>query len=190
MGVAGASTTTILTLMSSRIAVVGTGYVGLTTGACLAHLGHTVVCADIDADKIAKLRDGIIPIVELGLAELVTEGIASGRLSFVVGSVEAAKNCEVAFLCVPTPQGEDGSADLSYVQRASEEISAALPFEAIVVNKSTVPVGSTKVVEKALKRPDVKVVSNPEFLREGSAVQDFLKPDRVVVGSDDQAAAM
>ena len=190
MGVAGSATTTILTLMSFRVAVIGTGYVGLTTGACLAHLGHTVVCADIDADKIAKLRDGVIPIVELGLAELVAEGIASGRLSFVVGSVEAAKNCEVAFLCVPTPQGEDGSADLSYVQRASEEISAALPFEAIVVNKSTVPVGSTKVVEKALKRPDVKVVSNPEFLREGSAVQDFLKPDRVVVGSDDQAAAM
>ena len=190
MGVAGSPTTTILTLMSSRIAVVGTGYVGLTTGACLAHLGHTVVCADIDADKIAKLRDGIIPIVELGLAELVTEGIASGRLSFVVGSAEAAKNCDIAFLCVPTPQGEDGSADLSYVQRAAEEISAVLPFEAIVVNKSTVPVGSTKVVEKALKRPDVKVVSNPEFLREGSAVQDFLKPDRVVVGSDDQAAAM
>ena len=190
MGVAGSPTTTILTLMSFRVAVIGTGYVGLTTGACLAHLGHTVVCADIDADKIAKLRDGIIPIVELGLAELVTEGIASGRLSFVVGSAEAVKNCEVAFLCVPTPQGEAGSADLSYVQRASEEISAALPFEAIVVNKSTVPVGSTKVVEKALKRPDVKVVSNPEFLREGSAVQDFLKPDRVVVGSDDQAAAM
>ena len=176
--------------MSCRIAVVGTGYVGLTTGACLAHLGHTVVCADIDANKIAKLRDGIIPIVELGLAELVTEGMASGRLSFVVGSAEAAKNCDIAFLCVPTPQGEDGSADLSYVQRAAEEISAVLPFEAIVVNKSTVPVGSTKVVEKALKRPDVKVVSNPEFLREGSAVQDFLKPDRVVVGSDDQAAAM
>jgi UDPglucose 6-dehydrogenase len=176
--------------MSFRVAVIGTGYVGLTTGACLAHLGHTVVCADIDPVKIAKLRDGIIPIVELGLAELVAEGMASGRLSFVVGSVEAAKNCDIAFLCVPTPQGEDGSADLSYVQRASEEISAALPFEAIVVNKSTVPVGSTKVVEKALKRPDVKVVSNPEFLREGSAVQDFLKPDRVVVGSDDQAAAM
>jgi UDPglucose 6-dehydrogenase len=176
--------------MSCRIAVVGTGYVGLTTGACLAHLGHTVVCADIDADKIAKLRDGIIPIVELGLTELVAEGMASGRLSFVVGSGEAAKNCDIAFLCVPTPQGEDGSADLSYVQRAAEEIAAVLPFEAIVVNKSTVPVGSTKVVEKALKRPDVKVVSNPEFLREGSAVQDFLKPDRVVVGSDDQAAAM
>ena len=176
--------------MSCRIAVIGTGYVGLTTGACLAHLGHTVVCADIDADKITKLRDGIIPIVELGLTELVAEGMASGRLSFVMGSAEAAKNCDIAFLCVPTPQGEDGSADLSYVQRAAEEISAVLPFEAIVVNKSTVPVGSTKVVEKALKRPDVKVVSNPEFLREGSAVQDFLKPDRVVVGSDDQAAAM
>ena len=176
--------------MESKIAVIGTGYVGLTTGACLARLGHNVICADIDPVKIAKLRDGIVPIVELGLAELVAEGMASGRLSFVVGSVEAAKSCDIAFLCVPTPQGEDGSADLSYVQRAAEEIATVLPFESIVVNKSTVPVGSTKVVERALKRPDVKVVSNPEFLREGSAVQDFLKPDRVVVGSDDQAAAM
>ena len=176
--------------MSTAIAIIGTGYVGLTTGACLAHLGHQVVCADVDPEKIAKLQNGVIPIVELGLAELVAEGVAAGRLSFVVGSVEAAKSCDIAFLCVPTPQGEDGSADLSYVQRAAEEIAAVLPFEAIVVNKSTVPVGSTKVVERALKRPDVKVVSNPEFLREGSAVQDFLKPDRVVVGSDDQAAAM
>jgi UDPglucose 6-dehydrogenase len=176
--------------MYKAVAIIGTGYVGLTTGACLAHLGHKVVCADVEPEKILKLQSGIIPIVELGLAELVAEGMASGRLSFVVGSVEAAKSCDIAFLCVPTPQGEDGSADLSYVQRAAEEIAAVLPFEAIVVNKSTVPVGSTKVVERALKRPDVKVVSNPEFLREGSAVQDFLKPDRVVVGSDDQAAAM
>ena len=176
--------------MSSKIAVIGTGYVGLTTGACLAHLGHHVVCADIDSEKIARLRNGNIPIVELGLSELVQDGIASGKLNFVVGSAEAVKNCEIAFLCVPTPQGEDGSADLSYIQQAAKDISAALPFEAIVVNKSTVPVGSTKVVERALGRPDVKVVSNPEFLREGSAVQDFLKPDRVVVGSDDQAAAM
>jgi len=176
--------------LSTAIAIIGTGYVGLTTGACLAHLGHKVICADVDPDKIAKLQNGIIPIVELGLAELVKEGMASGRLSFVVGSVEAAKSCDIAFLCVPTPQGEDGSADLSYVQGAAEEIAAVLPFEAIVVNKSTVSVGSTKVVERALKRPDVKVVSNPEFLREGSAVQDFLNPDRVVVGSDDQAAAM
>jgi UDPglucose 6-dehydrogenase len=176
--------------MTSKIAVIGTGYVGLTTGACLAHLGHHVICADIDPLKISRLQNGEIPIVELGLAELVAEGISAGRLSFVVGSVEAAKSCDIAFLCVPTPQGEDGSADLSYVQRAAEEIAAVLPFEAIVVNKSTVPVGSTKIVEKALKRSDVKVVSNPEFLREGSAVQDFLEPDRVVVGSDDQAAAM
>jgi len=176
--------------LTKNLAIIGTGYVGLTTGACLAHLGHKVVCADVDPEKITKLQNGIIPIVELGLAELVAEGMASGRLSFVVGSVEAAKSCDIAFLCVPTPQGEDGSADLSYVQSAAEEIAAVLPFESIVVNKSTVPVGSTKVVERALKRPDVKVVSNPEFLREGSAVQDFLKPDRVVVGSDDQAAAM
>ena len=147
--------------MTKKLAIIGTGYVGLTTGACLAHLGHQVVCADVDPEKIAKLQSGIIPIVELGLAELVTEGMASGRLSFVVGSVEAAKSCDIAFLCVPTPQGEDGSADLSYVQGAAEEIAAVLPFEAIVVNKSTVPVGSTKVVERALKRPDVKVVSNP-----------------------------
>jgi UDPglucose 6-dehydrogenase len=156
----------------------------------MAHLGHSVICADIDAKKIADLTNGIIPIVELGLSELVKEGMSSGRLSFVVGASEAAKTCEIAFLCVPTPQGEDGSADLSYVQRAAEEIAGVLPFEAVVVNKSTVPVGSTKVVERALKRPDIKVVSNPEFLREGSAVADFLKPDRVVVGSDDQAAAM
>jgi UDPglucose 6-dehydrogenase len=173
-----------------KIAVIGTGYVGLTTGACLAHLGHSVVCADIDENKVATLQRGVIPIVERGLAELVADGLESGRLSFVVGSANAARNCDIAFLCVPTPQGDDGSADLSYVQRAAEEIAVDLPFEAIVVNKSTVPVGSTKVVERALKRPDVKVVSNPEFLREGSAVQDFLKPDRVVVGSDDQAAAM
>lgn len=176
--------------MSINIAVIGTGYVGLTTGACLAKLGHRVVCADIDPDKIRNLQQGFIPIVENGLHELVAEGINAGRLTFVVGAAIAARSCDVAFLCVPTPQGDDGSADLSYVQRAAEEISAVLPFEAIVVNKSTVPVGSTKVVERALKRPDVKVVSNPEFLREGSAVQDFLKPDRIVVGSDDQAAAM
>ncbi|MFZ9443895.1 MAG: UDP-glucose dehydrogenase family protein [Ilumatobacteraceae bacterium] len=174
----------------SRIAVIGTGYVGLTTGACLAHLGHTVVCADIDEAKVADLRAGRIPIVETGLEQLVADGLTSGRLSFVVGGATAVTECDIAFLCVPTPQGDDGSADLSYVQQAAEQISPHLPHEAIVVNKSTVPVGSTKVVERALKRPDIRVVSNPEFLREGSAVQDFLKPDRVVVGADDQAAAL
>ncbi|MFN5602934.1 MAG: UDP-glucose dehydrogenase family protein, partial [Actinomycetes bacterium] len=177
-------------IVTWTVSVIGAGYVGLTTGACLAHLGHKVICADVDVDKVASLRNGVVPIVELGLAELVHEGIANGRLSFVEGAVEAAKSCDIAFLCVPTPQGEDGSADLSYIQAAARQIAPHLPHEAIVVNKSTVPVGSTKVVERALGRPDVKVVSNPEFLREGSAVQDFLKPDRVVVGSDDQGAAL
>lgn len=173
-----------------KIAVIGTGYVGLTTGACLAHLGHHVVCADIDPAKVDQLNSGQVPIVERGLPELVAEGLANGRLTFVTDSAVAVERCDIAFLCVPTPQGDDGSADLSYVQQAAQQIATALPFESILVNKSTVPVGSTKVVEKALNRPDVKVVSNPEFLREGSAVQDFLHPDRVVVGSDDQAASM
>ncbi len=174
----------------SRIAIVGTGYVGLTTGACFAHLGHEVVCADVDADKVAQLSRGEVPIVEHGLDRLVEEGLRSGRLRFVVGAANAVKDCDIAFLCVPTPQGEDGSADLSYIEAAAREISEHLPYESVVVNKSTVPVGSTRVVERVLDRPDVKVVSNPEFLREGSAVQDFLKPDRIVVGSTDQAAAI
>ena len=108
----------------------------------------------------------------------------------MLGAANAAADCEIAFLCVPTPQGEDGSADLSYIEAAARQIGPVLPYEAVVVNKSTVPVGSAKVVERVMGRPDVKVVSNPEFLREGSAVQDFLKPDRVVVGCDDQAAAL
>jgi UDPglucose 6-dehydrogenase len=174
----------------TRIAIVGTGYVGLTTGACFAHLGHEVVCADVDADKVARLSAGEIPIVEHGLDRLVEEGLRSGRLRFVLGAANAVRDCEIAFLCVPTPQGDDGSADLSYIEAAAREISANLPYESIVVNKSTVPVGSTRVVERVLDRPDVQVVSNPEFLREGSAVQDFLKPDRIVVGSTDQAAAI
>src|SRR4051795_8166564 len=174
----------------AKIAVIGTGYVGLTTGACFAHMGHKVVCAVIDPAKVDSLSQGVIPIVELGLQDLVEEGIAGGRLAFVLGGANAAKDCEIAFLCVPTPQGEDGSADLSYIEAAAREIGPVLPFEAVVVNKSTVPVGSAKVVERVLRRADVKVVSNPEFLREGSAVDDFLKPDRVVVGCDDRAAAI
>lgn len=174
----------------TRIAVIGAGYVGLTTGACLAHMGHHVVCADIDAAKIDGLRNGVIPIVEVGLQELVAEGLAGGRLSFVVGAAGAARDCQVAFLCVPTPQGDDGSADLSYIEAAAKEIGPVLPYEAVVVNKSTVPVGSAKVVERVMGRPDVKVVSNPEFLREGSAIQDFVKPDRIVIGCDDQAAGL
>ena len=175
--------------MTARIAIIGTGYVGLTTGACFAHIGHQVVCADIDPGRIERLRQGILPIYEPGLQEIVEAEIASGRLSFVVGAAEAAKDCEFAYLCVQTPQGDDGSADLTYLQQAAAEIAKFLPAESIVVNKSTVPVGSTKVVERVLGRHDVAVVSNPEFLREGSAVSDFLKPDRIVIGSDDPSAA-
>ena len=174
----------------SKIAVIGTGYVGLTTGACFSHVGHDVVCADIDEAKVAMLRRGEIPILEAGLDNLVREGVEGGRLSFVVGAEAAVRDCEFAYLCVPTPQGVDGSADLSYIEAAARAIGPVLPSEAIVVNKSTVPVGSTRVVERALGRDDVAVVSNPEFLREGSAIHDFLHPDRIVIGAEDQAAAV
>ncbi|MEZ5243850.1 MAG: UDP-glucose/GDP-mannose dehydrogenase family protein [Acidimicrobiales bacterium] len=175
--------------MTSKIAVIGTGYVGLTTGACFAHLGHDVICADVVPEKVERLRNGDVPIHEAGLTELVQEGIDTGRLSFVLGAENAVGDAEFIYLCVPTPQSADGSADLSYLQSAAAEISAHLQPGAIVVNKSTVPVGSTRLVEQAMKRADIPVVSNPEFLREGTAVDDFLNPDRVVIGADDQAAA-
>ena len=176
--------------MTNKIAIVGTGYVGLTTGAYLAHLGHDVVCADVVPEKIERLKRGDVPILEAGLDDLVAEGLAAGRLSFVVGAANAVVDAEFVFLCVPTPQGEDGAADLSYVRDAAAEIAPHLMAEAVVINKSTVPVGSTRVVEEAMDRDDVFVVSNPEFLREGSAVHDCLHPDRIVIGADDQAAAM
>lgn len=174
----------------SRIAIVGTGYVGLTTGAYLAHLGHDVICADVVDTKVEQLKRGELPIFEAGLPELVREGLDSGRLSFVLGATHAVDAAEFVFLCVQTPQGDDGSADLRYIREAAAEIGPLLPAECIVINKSTVPVGSTRVVEQSLERDDVFVVSNPEFLREGSAVHDCLHPDRIVIGSDDQAAAM
>ncbi len=173
----------------TRIAVVGAGYVGLTTGACLAKLGHTVVCGDVDEARVELLSKGEVPIVEAGLEQLVRDGLKSGNLRFVNSASEAAHGAEFIYLCVPTPQDVDGSADLSYIQAAAREIVSVLEEGAIVVNKSTVPVGSTKVVERVLGRPDVSVVSNPEFLREGSAVHDFMHPDRIVVGADDQTAA-
>jgi UDPglucose 6-dehydrogenase len=173
---------------ASKIGVVGAGYVGLTTAACLAHLGHRVVCADLDDDRVARLRRGEIPIVEEGLAEIVAASLANGSLTFEVGAARAAEDTDVVFLCVPTPQGPDGGADLRYIEAAAAEIAPALRPGALVVNKSTVPVGSTRAVEDVLHRPDVAVVSNPEFLREGTAVADFLDPDRVVIGADDRAA--
>jgi UDPglucose 6-dehydrogenase len=176
--------------VASNVAIIGAGYVGLTTGACFAHLGHHVVCADVDEAKIAQLREGRSPILEAGLDAILEDGIRAGRLEFVVGAENAVGEAEFVYLCVPTPQGPDGSADLSYVEDAARTIGPLLVPDAVVVNKSTVPVGSTRFVEQALGRSDVHVVSNPEFLREGSAVHDFLTPDRDVIGADDQAAAI
>ena len=174
----------------NQVAVIGAGYVGLTTAAVLAHLGHHVVCADIDEERVEALTRAEIPILEAGLEELVREGLEGGRLSFVVGARNAVAGAEFVFLCVPTPQGADGRADLSYIHSVAEEIAPFLESEAVVINKSTVPVGSTRVVEQVLHREDVSVVSNPEFLREGSAVHDCLHPDRIVIGTDHQAAAI
>ena len=178
-------------MFARTIAVVGTGYVGLTTGACLASLGHRVVCADIDPAKVEALARGEIDIREPGLAELVAEGLAAGRLSFVLGAAQALKELEgegrpveVMFLCVPTPMGVGGVADLSAVEAVVEEVRDAMPEGCVVVNKSTVPVGTADRTAELLGRPDVQVASNPEFLREGSAVHDFLNPDRIVVGSN------
>ena len=171
------------------IGVVGVGYVGLTTGACLSHLGYTVICGDVDQEKINRLRKGEISIVEKGLTDIVNEGITAGRLEFVVGATEVGERSDIVFLCVPTPEDRDGSADLSFIEAASAEIGPVLCEGAIVVNKSTVPVGTTVVVDEVIQRADIKVVSNPEFLREGTAVNDFLHPDRVVVGADDRGAA-
>ncbi|MED5298262.1 MAG: UDP-glucose/GDP-mannose dehydrogenase family protein [Actinomycetota bacterium] len=171
------------------IGVVGVGYVGLTTGACRSLRGPTVVCGDVDEEKINRLRKGEISIVEKGLAEIVNEGITAGRLEFVVGATEVGERSDIVFLCVPTPEDRDGSADLSFIEAASAEIGPVLREGAIVVNKSTVPVGTTTVIDEVIQRADIKVVSNPEFLREGTAVNDFLHPDRVVVGADDRGAA-
>lgn len=171
--------------MGSTIAIIGTGYVGLTTGACLSHLGHTVVCADVVPEKVESLSRGELPILEAGLDEIVAEGLESGRLSFVLGATNALAGAEFVFLCLPTPQGADGAADLSFIKQAATEIGPHLEAGAVVINKSTVPVGSVGEVAKKLGRDDVHVVSNPEFLREGTAVADFLHPDRVVIGAAD-----
>ncbi|MET0132915.1 MAG: UDP-glucose/GDP-mannose dehydrogenase family protein [Kibdelosporangium sp.] len=180
-------------MFARRIAVVGTGYVGLTTGACLASLGHQVVCGDVDPEKIERLRNAEVDILEPGLVELVKEGMAAGRLSFVVGATQAVtgheEGAEIVYLCVPTPMGVGGVADLSTVESVIDEVGSLLRPGTVVVNKSTVPVGTAQRTSELLKRSDVSVVSNPEFLREGSAVEDFLNPDRIVVGGDEQDAA-
>jgi len=172
----------------NSIAVIGTGYVGLATGACLSSLGHRVVCLDIDATKIELLQSGRIPIVEAGLEELVRTGLKKGALSFTTEISVAISNADVVFLCLPTPQDDDGSADLSYVEKAVGDVREVLKVGAVLVNKSTVPVGTAVRIEKLLRRNDVRVVSNPEFLRQGTAVFDFLHPSRIVIGGNDTNA--
>jgi len=175
--------------MPATIAVVGTGYVGLTTGVGFAHLGHQVVCADIDPAKITKLQAGQVPIHEANLPELLAEAQAANRIHFVHGAETAVTGAEFVFLCLPTPKGESGEPDMGAVHAVAETIGPLLPPGTVVVNKSTVPIGASRTVAAALGRPDCPVVSNPEFLREGSAMFDVLNPQRIVVGADENATA-
>ena len=172
----------------STISVIGAGYVGLTTSACLAHLGHEVTCVDIDQEKIRQLKQGIIPIHEAGLPELVQTGISSHCLQFVVGAEDAVASSEFVFLCLPTPQEQDGRADVDVVLSVVNQIREVVPPGTVIVNKSTVPVGTNTTLATAIRRDDVFIVSNPEFLREGAAVNDFLQPDRIVIGANDPKA--
>jgi len=180
----------------SIITVIGTGYVGLVTGTCLADMGNQVTCVDIIPEKIERLKQGILPIYEPGLEELVERNVHAGRLQFTTSYKEGLDNCEFIFIAVNTPTGtSQGGADMRYVESAARSIAEELDHYAVIINKSTVPVGSGDVVSRIIRsnlaRPDVHfgVVSNPEFLREGSAVQDFQNPDRVVLGSADAEAA-
>ena len=172
----------------SNIAVIGTGYVGLSTGACFSHLGHHVTCLDVDAAKVTALSLGHIPIVEQGLEVLVQTGLANGTLRFTTSIADSVPTADVVVLCLPTPQGDDGSADLSYVEQVARDIASTLKTGAVVVNKSTVPVGTAARVAEIIGRNDISIVSNPEFLRQGTAVHDFLHPSRVVIGGDEVTA--
>lgn len=170
-----------------NIAVVGTGYVGLVTGTCFAESGNNVVCVDIDPEKLQKLNSGIIPIYEPGLEAMFLRNIKEKRLTFTNNLAEAANNSEIIFLALPTPPMEDGSADLKYVLNVAKDLAKIIKDYKVVVNKSTVPVGTADKVKAIFTENTqvlVDVCSNPEFLREGSAVEDFMKPERVVVGTD------
>ena len=175
-----------------RIAVIGTGYVGLVAGTCFAESGNNVVCLDIDQEKVAKLRGGIVPIYEPGLEELLKRNVADGRLVFTTDYKEAIPDAQVVFIAVGTPPDEDGSADMKYVLAAAKSIAENMTGYVVVVDKSTVPVGTARRVAKVISENTehpFDVVSNPEFLKEGAAIDDFMKPDRVVIGSDTQKAA-
>jgi len=181
---------TLSTLMN--LAIVGSGYVGLVTGACFAEVGHRVMCVDNDLKKVHQLQDGQIPIYEPGLEELVKKNVAAGRLSFTASIGEAVDACQVIFIAVPTPPQPDGSVDLSYVEGVAREIALHLKEYRIVVDKSTVPVKTGEKVAQTISRynptAQIDVVSNPEFLREGSAVEDLMKPDRIVFGVSSEKA--
>jgi len=174
-----------------KIAVIGTGYVGLVTGACLADIGHRVICVDIDKNKIENLKKGIIPIYEPGLTEIVKKNFENGNLEFTTDTGAAVKKSEVVFIAVGTPSLPDGSVNLDYVKKAAEDIARAMNGYKVIVDKSTVPVGTGDVVGRTIAKyysGDFQVVSNPEFLKEGDAVNDFMNPDRIVIGSDDKKA--
>jgi len=174
-----------------KIAVVGTGYVGLVTGTCLAETGNTVICIDIDEKKVNKMKNGQIPIYEPGLEVLFKRNIEQKRLSFTTNLKEAVNQAKIIFLALPTPPGEDGSADLSYILGVAEDLGKIITEYKVVIDKSTVPVGTAEKVNAAISKNtnlDFDVVSNPEFLREGFAVEDFMKPDRVVIGTSSKKA--
>ena len=177
-----------------KLSMVGTGYVGLVTGTCFAEMGNSVICVDIDQNKIEKLKQGIIPIYEPGLETMVKENYKKGTLQFTTDIKEALKNSDVIFIAVGTPQGEDGSADLQYVLKVAQDIGKYMTHKMIVVDKSTVPVGTADKVKETIQKEldkrkeniPFEVVSNPEFLKEGSAIEDFMKPDRVVIGAENE----
>jgi UDPglucose 6-dehydrogenase len=176
-----------------NIAVVGTGYVGLVTGTCFAETGNHVICVDIDANKVERMRNGEVPIYEPGLETLFERNTRQGRLLFTTNLKEAIDQSQIIFLALPTPPGEDGSADLSYILGVATDLSKTITDYKVIVDKSTVPVGTAervtaKMLEGGLDKTLFDVVSNPEFLREGVAVDDFMKPDRVVVGTDSERA--
>jgi len=178
----------------AKICVIGTGYVGLVTGTCFSDMGHQVTCLDIDEYRIKQLQNGIMPIYEPGLKQIVEQNVEAGRLDFTTSYKEALHNVEFAFIAVGTPSSDDGEADLQYIKMAADSIAENLDHPIIIVNKSTVPVGTGNWVSEIILKqngqntPKFTVVSNPEFLREGSAVSDFMNPDRVVLGSTDPVA--
>lgn len=179
-----------------QITIIGSGYVGLVAGACFAQMGNSVICLDIDESKIANLKNGIIPIYEPNLSEMIKENLSKKQMRFTTNKREALQNAEVIFIAVGTPMGDDGSADLRFVRSVAEDIGEMIEKYCVVVDKSTVPVGTARVVRDIIERKlksrnlqiDFDVVSNPEFLKEGVAIKDFMSPDRVVIGADSQKA--